>query len=664
MHALLSLLTDPRGRHAALALLHRRALDVTGGTASLLFEPHPATGHLQVTSGDGLDALPLDPWQVDGPSATLLARMFADGASVFVPALADLMPALAERIRTSAGVLLPLQADGRRLGLLAIGVPAAEPAAAEALDLSEVPAGLLLALDLARLRQRDDFERDIRDLLDTFISQLAGRLDPAPPLETLCLAATRLFAADRTTVWMLDRDTRALVPIASSDAGYPARVGSVRADDPMAPAAAALRSPRAGLASSAAEATSRVTVPLRGYRRALGAVVFDGVRVEAGTDIAMLTRADELGRQLSSALDAMQLIRVVTDSRRDLDQLFASMEHPIVVVDREGVITRANRAFADAVGRMEDTLTQTPLAACVGPDLIAWLDALPSPLEGPAMRELNDGGLGSLHVVTVTELRSEAGEPVGRVLVARQHAPPAADDPDPIRERRLQAEKLAALGHFVAGIAHELNNPLQSVLGHLELLRTTGAFPGSIRGEIRVVYREADRAAKIVRNLLVFAGAGRMQKRRASVHGILQKVLSMRKASCRSHGIEVVRHYDQQIPRIHVDPVLLRQVFLNILMNAEQAVAATGRPGRIDVTTQFGREDGWVVVSVRDSGAGISGDTLPRVFEPFYTTRDVGKGAGLGLSLAYGIVQEHAGRISASNHPAGGAVLMVELPIA
>jgi len=98
-------------------------------------------------------------------------------------------------------------------------------------------------------------------------------------------------------------------------------------------------------------------------------------------------------------------------------------------------------------------------------------------------------------------------------------------------------------------------------------------------------------------------------------------------------------------------------------MNAEQAIAATGKPGRIEIGTGSG-ESGWLVATVRDTGAGISDDTLPRIFEPFYTTRDVGQGTGLGLSLAYGIVQDHGGRISAGNHPDGGAVFTVELPIA
>jgi two-component system NtrC family sensor kinase len=306
-----------------------------------------------------------------------------------------------------------------------------------------------------------------------------------------------------------------------------------------------------------------------------------------------------------------------------------------------------------------------PLEQCVGPQLAGCLNEIQYPLNAPIEREITDAVIGGPYVVTITDLIDRSGRHSGRVVIARDLVPLIAlREREELRSRLLQSEKLAALGHFVAGIAHELNNPLQSVLGHLELLRATGAFPSTIKSEIRTVLREADRAAKIVRNLLVFAGSGRVRLRRASLNGIVQKVLSQRKAACRAEHIEVVRHYDQHLPRILVDPVLLHQVFLNVVLNAEQAIAATGTAGRIEIRTTVGRDGQWVAATFRDTGAGISDDTLPRIFEPFYTTRDVGQGTGLGLALAYGIVQEHGGRIAATNHPDGGAVFTVELPIA
>jgi signal transduction histidine kinase len=659
------MLADGGGRHATLAVLHHRALQVTGGSCSLLFEPHPASGHLHVTSGAGIDALPIDPWQPGGGEAALLAKIFADRIAAPLARLAEDMPQLHLLLRAPAAFLLPLASDTRRFGLLAVGVADATAQAAGPLHESDVPAGFLLALELSRLRQREEFEHDVRDLLTSFADRLAGTLDLAHALEPLCVASTRLFAGDRTTVWLHDRESRRLVPLSSSDVSYLPTAVSVRTDDPIAPAAVAMRSQRAGLATMRSESTSVLTVPLRGCRRALGTLVFEGVRIEPGDDISLLNRADELGRQLSSAVETIQLLEIVTQSRRELEQLFASIAHLIVVVDQHGIIVRANDAFAGAVGETSDALRRRPLSSFVGDALTHWVGSLTEPLPEPAVTELVDDVLGGPYVVTATDLLTENGRHAGRVVVARDLVPiVSVREREELRSRLLQSEKLAALGHFVAGVAHELNNPLQGVLGHLELLRTTGAFPEKLSQEIRRIYRDADRAAKVVRTLMVFAGSGRLRRRKAGLNGIVQKVLALRKASCRARHIEVVRHYDQQLPRLLVDPLLLHQVFLNVVMNAEQAVTSTGEPGRIEITTGPGREDGWVVAIVRDTGPGLSDDTLPRVFEPFYTTRDVGQGIGLGLALAYGIIQEHGGRISADNHPDGGAVFTMELPIA
>src|SRR5205823_5953829 len=163
------------------------------------------------------------------------------------------------------------------------------------------------------------------------------------------------------------------------------------------------------------------------------------------------------------------------------------------------------------------------------------------------------------------------------------------------------------------------------VLGHLELLRVTGAFPKKLRREIQTIYREADRAAKIVRNLLAFSGSRRLSRRAVSVNAVLQKVVLVRGTACRAAGIEVVRHYDEKLPRVQSDPLLLHQVFLNLLMNAEHAIAETRRGGRIEITTAAAQGDR-VIVSVRDTGSGIPADVASRIFEPFYTTKEVGKG--------------------------------------
>ena len=179
---------------------------------------------------------------------------------------------------------------------------------------------------------------------------------------------------------------------------------------------------------------------------------------------------------------------------------------------------------------------------------------------------------------------------------------------------------------------------------------------------MQTIYREADRAAKIVRNLLVFAGSRRLARRPVSLNAILQKVVALRAPACRAQDIEVVRHYDEKLPRVQSDPLLLHQVFLNMVMNAEQAIAAGRQPGGSRSRRRWRARAIAIVATVRDTGGGIPADALSRIFEPFYTTKEVGKGTGLGLAIAYGIVQEHGGQIVAANHPDGGAVFTVELP--
>jgi C4-dicarboxylate-specific signal transduction histidine kinase len=143
---------------------------------------------------------------------------------------------------------------------------------------------------------------------------------------------------------------------------------------------------------------------------------------------------------------------------------------------------------------------------------------------------------------------------------------------------------------------------------------------------------------------------------------VLQRVVASRQRACRARNIEVVRHYAENVPRVQGDPLLLHQVFLNLLVNAEDAVSAAERHGLIAIATKVTAGGNRVTTTIRDSGKGIRADALLSIFEPFHTTKEVGKGTGLGLAIAYGIVHEHGGTISAANHPDGGAVLTVDLP--
>jgi two-component system, NtrC family, sensor kinase len=508
----------------------------------------------------------------------------------------------------------------------------------------------------------------------------------------LCTGANRLFDADRTSVWLHDRRAGMIVLSASSDVFYLAQEQRIPTSDTLAPPAAAMRRDRAQIATTTTNPcgtqTAMITIPLKGRRRALGTLVIDDVRVEPGSQMDLLDRADEMGRQLAAAIENVVLLDVVLRSRRELENTFNSLADLVVVSDQDGRLVYMNAAFLNRIGVTLQALIDRPITDVLGAeagrmaaDVMAssWSDSAapaaaaagPEPLghhggQTPKVlsAEVRDEKLGGTFVMTLTPLAGEERQPIGVVLVARDVTPQAELEAErtELRNRLVQSEKLVALGQFVAGIAHELNNPLQGVLGHLELLRATGAFPKALRRDMQRIYREADRAAKIVRNLLVFAGSRRMVRRRTSINAALSRVLSLRAPAFRAANIESVRRHSDALPRVKGDPLLIHQALLNIVLNAEQAIGANG--GRIETTTSIRREAGaaQVVVEIRDTGHGIPAPAMAHLFEPFFTTKEVGKGTGLGLAIAYGIIQEHGGRISASNHPEGGAVFTVQLP--
>ena len=185
-----------------------------------------------------------------------------------------------------------------------------------------------------------------------------------------------------------------------------------------------------------------------------------------------------------------------------------------------------------------------------------------------------------MFAATMTPLINQDGETVGRVLVARDITAQTRleTEREALRGRLAQSEKLASLGQFVAGIAHEMNNPLQGILGHLELLIETSEAARPVRPKLRRIYQEGDRAAKIVRNLLVFTGSRRMTRQRLRIERVISRALASRSAARRRGASRSSRH-QEDVPEIAGDPLLLQQALLNILINAEHAIAATSGAG-------------------------------------------------------------------------------------
>jgi two-component system NtrC family sensor kinase len=341
------------------------------------------------------------------------------------------------------------------------------------------------------------------------------------------------------------------------------------------------------------------------------------------------------------------------------EKILNNTQSLILVVDTAGLISYANRRWYDA-GYEQRDLVGCPLAELVSPVRRPVLaDALNSTLSGHPVDNLDlqvlrgDGRVGQFSV-NLSPMRDEQGIVTSIVVVMTD-----ITDSAMLQSKLIHAEKMAAVGQLVSGVAHEVNNPLTAILGFADLLIENEATPEFARKDLRVILQEAQRTKQIVQNLLSFARQMPPQRKPVQINGILRRTLQLRAYDFNSHGVEIVEHLDESLPQVVGDSHQLQQVFLNIMNNAYDAVRETGRPARIEVmTASLGT---YIEVSFRDNGHGI---THPdRIFDPFFTTKDVGKGTGLGLSICYGIVREHGGEILCHNNSGTqGATFIVRLP--
>lgn len=230
-----------------------------------------------------------------------------------------------------------------------------------------------------------------------------------------------------------------------------------------------------------------------------------------------------------------------------------------------------------------------------------------------------------------------------------------------LEEQLIQAEKLAAMGQMLAGVAHELNNPLTAILGVTELLRERSGADETMQRQLELTHRQARRAARIVQNLLEFSRPASPQKKPLDVNVLVERTLQLQEHSLRRNQIEV--HFQSQpgLPPVMGDGNQLIQVLLNLVTNAEQAIREVRDSGEINIRIYL--RAGRIAVTVQDDGVGIRPEALPRIFDPFYTTKRPGGGTGLGLSICMSIIREHGGTLDAKALPGGGSIFTLDLPI-
>jgi two-component system NtrC family sensor kinase len=396
--------------------------------------------------------------------------------------------------------------------------------------------------------------------------------------------------------------------------------------------------------------------------------------------------------QLAVAIQNARLHAVILNAKREWEQTFDAIGDPIALFDSRGRLLRGNRALAAHLGRPVTDLRDLEcrdVGFCGEGEHDASRCLVLRREEVGAEVSVGDGQIFSVTTFPVSdgdegaavvqvaknvteEIRSarrllEISEELSR---SNERLVAALDELKSTQAQLLQAEKLSAIGQLVAGVAHELNNPLTSVIGYAQLLEEelgSHGADGSIRpaaelaDDVRHIAKESERAAGIVRNLLAFARRQVAARTPQDVAELCARVLSLRGYELRLNGIALETDYAPDLPAVVADGGQLQQVLLNLVLNAEQALR--GRPvRRLQVAARYDPAAGAVDVSITDSGHGIEPANLPRVFDPFFTTRDVGEGTGLGLSICYGLVRDHGGQIRVESVPGSGTTFVVSLP--
>ena len=376
--------------------------------------------------------------------------------------------------------------------------------------------------------------------------------------------------------------------------------------------------------------------------------------------------AGRVRRRQGTFVDISERRQIETRLQREQEfarRLVESFPDLVIALDREGRYTFVSPRSKELLGFSPEELIGSLFVELIEPhsrkELQTFLDTIISGQCSNGSVEYlvrrNDGET-RLFRATASPLVDLSGRIAGVIAAARD-----TTDSKRMEQQLIQNERLAAMGQMIAGVAHELNNPLTAVLGVTELLRDS-TRDDSARRQLEIAHRQARRAAQIVQSLLTFSRPPQPRKMCLNMSELIQRSIQLHEHSLRSNGIAVDFSAPPDLPLILGDASQLTQVFLNLIANAEQAIREVRDHGTIRI--RVSRAADRVVATFQDDGAGIGRDILPKIFDPFFTTKRPGRGTGLGLSICLAILREHNGEIEAQPLPQGGSLFTTWLPIA
>src|SRR5438477_5110338 len=405
------------------------------------------------------------------------------------------------------------------------------------------------------------------------------------------------------------------------------------------------------------QASAAAAVPLRSHGAVIGTLLITDPRegVFVPEDIRLLST---LATHAAVVIANARFFEMVRRAKEQWETAFDALSEGIAVVDDEGRVRRSNRSLAALLGAPLPNVIGTALGeALLGrPNALHELLAATRRGERPAPLVARSDRLRRTVRVNAARIPGAATEQSIVVMVED------VTEQQALETQLVQSEKLAAVGQLVSGVAHELNNPLTSIAGLSEFLLEQKELGKKDRGHLQVIQEQAERASRIVRNLLTFARKGGGERVPVDLNDVIRRTLSLTAYDLKLKDVSVERELSGALPDVFGDRHGLQQVVLNLVTNAAHAVAENPRerPRQITVSTWF---DGQVHLRVADTGPGISDEVAQSVFTPFFTTKEPGKGTGLGLSITYSIVESHGGQITLEPRASrSGAAFRVDLP--